>query len=329
MTGHFFNKNIDNINSFLVIISFLIALIIPFELFLFSYAILGPIHYLSEIAWLEKKNFFINNLNRRNFFVIIAILASTLFFLKFYSDNFLKIEFSEKYIDNFISSLIFVIFFSAGIMLFQASYVKMFFLFYVIIFIALIFRNFYFYEVIFNILLTTMIHVWLFTAIFMLNGAILSKSKYGLITFVIFLICSLALFFIEKSHYQISNFVYNILKLKNFTALNNVISDIFSFEKNNYLGGNNNVQSFIAFSYTYHYLNWFFKAQIINWHKLSKKMLFVIVLLYLVILTFYIIDYRLGFFITFFLSIAHVFLEFPLNFLSFRDLKNNLFWLKK
>lgn len=129
MIDHFFIKKINNVNSFLVIISFLLALIIPFELFLFAYAVLGPIHYLSEIAWLEKKNFFINNLNRRNFFLIIATIVSILFFIKFYSDNFSKIEFSEKHINNFISSLIFIVFCSAGIFLFQATYVKMFFYF--------------------------------------------------------------------------------------------------------------------------------------------------------------------------------------------------------
>ena len=325
MFDNFFKNNIDNINSSLVVIVFAIAIIIPFELFLFAYAILGPLHYLSEIAWLEKKNFFFNDLNRRNFFITTATLVAVLFFIKFYSDNFSEIEFSEKYINNFISTSIFITFCSAGILLFQRSYIKIFFLFSGIIFIALILQNVFFYEVIFNILLVTVIHVWLFTAIFMLNGAIASKSKKSLITFIIFLFCSFAFFFIKNTHYEISNFVFNILNLKNFTVMNNVISDIFSLKQRNYLGGNNSVQSFIAFAYTYHYLNWFSKVKIIKWHKLSRQKILAILGFYLIILIFYWIDYRLGFFITFFLSIAHVFLEFPLNFLSFRELKKHLF----
>jgi hypothetical protein len=325
MFADFFKKNIDNINSFLVVFSFALAIIIPFELFLFAYAILGPIHYLSQIAWLEKKNFFLNNLNRRNFFVAMSTFVAILFFIKFYSDNFLKIELSEKYINNFISTFIFIIFCSAGVLVFQKSYVKIFFLFWGIIFIALILQYVFFYEIIFNILLVTVIHVWFFTAIFMLNGTIASKSKHGLITFVIFLLCSSAFFFIENTHYEISNFVFNILNLKNFTTLNSVISDLFSLKQRNYLGGNNSVQSFIAFAYTYHYLNWFFKAEIIKWHKISRLKIAIVLGFYFVILICYAIDYRLGFFITFFLSIIHVFLEFPLNFLSFRDLKKHLF----
>ena len=144
MFDNFFKNNIDNINSSLVVIVFAIAIIIPFELFLFAYAILGPLHYLSEIAWLEKKNFFFNDLNRRNFFITTATLVAVLFFIKFYSDNFSEIEFSEKYINNFISTSIFITFCSAGILLFQRSYIKIFFLFSGIIFIALILQNVFF-----------------------------------------------------------------------------------------------------------------------------------------------------------------------------------------
>jgi len=65
--SNFFRSNINNINTALVLVSFGFAIIIPFELFLFSYAILGPIHYLSEIAWLDKKNFFLKSSNRIDF----------------------------------------------------------------------------------------------------------------------------------------------------------------------------------------------------------------------------------------------------------------------
>ena len=325
MMSNLFRNNIDNINTALVLVSFGFAIIIPFELFLFAYAILGPIHYLSEIAWLDKKNFFLNSSHRRNFFVAMATFVAILFFIKFYSDNFSKVEFSEKYINNFISLLIFVTFCGAGILCFQRSFIKLFLLFFAIIFVASILQNIFFYEVFCNVLLITVIHVWLFTAIFMLNGAIASKSKSGFITFTIFLVCSFALFFIENTHYEISNFAHNILSLKNFTSMNNTISNIFSLERSNDLGGNNSVQSFIGFAYTYHYLNWFSKVEIIKWHKLPKQKMLAVLGLYLVILIFYAIDYRLGFLVTIFLSIAHVFLEFPLNFLSFRDLKNHLF----
>ena len=51
-------STIHHLNSGLIILSCIIAFYVPFELFLFSYAILGPLHYLTEIGWLHKKNYF-------------------------------------------------------------------------------------------------------------------------------------------------------------------------------------------------------------------------------------------------------------------------------
>jgi hypothetical protein len=34
-----------------------LAIVIPFELVLLSYAVLGPAHYLTEISWLSGNNF--------------------------------------------------------------------------------------------------------------------------------------------------------------------------------------------------------------------------------------------------------------------------------
>src|SRR3954466_6053945 len=49
---------IHHLNTGLIILSCLVAFFIPFELFLFSYGVLGPLHYLTEIGWLHKKNYF-------------------------------------------------------------------------------------------------------------------------------------------------------------------------------------------------------------------------------------------------------------------------------
>ncbi|MCC6181260.1 MAG: hypothetical protein IT237_05450 [Bacteroidia bacterium] len=48
-------NQINYANIGLMIISAFLAFLLPFELFLFSYAVLGPLHYLTEIGWLHKK----------------------------------------------------------------------------------------------------------------------------------------------------------------------------------------------------------------------------------------------------------------------------------
>jgi hypothetical protein len=320
----FLKNNIDNINSILIIIAFGLSIILPFELFLFAYAVLGPIHYLSEIAWLEKKNFFLPNKFYQFFFIGLSTLTSLLLLISYFNENFLALDFQQIHLEKFISPLIFLTFIGALILLNYRNQINLFLLFFLTILLAFIFHGSFFFEVFFGIFLTSLIHVWLFTAIFMINGAISSKSKYGIITFAIFLICSLAIFFIKNHHYEISQFKSEIFNLTNTVPLNKFITDLFSIKERNSLGVNNNLQSFISFAYTYHYLNWFSKTKVIKWHILPRKKLIIVFGFYLIVLSFYLTDYRLGFLVTIFLSMIHVFLEFPLNFLSFKQLFNSL-----
>src|SRR5438105_15288845 len=50
---------VNYLNLGLMIVSCVLAYIIPFELFLFSYAVLGPLHYLTEISWLHDRKYFV------------------------------------------------------------------------------------------------------------------------------------------------------------------------------------------------------------------------------------------------------------------------------
>ena len=49
---------INYLNIGLMIGACLAAYVFPFELFLFSYAVLGPLHYLTEISWLHERSYF-------------------------------------------------------------------------------------------------------------------------------------------------------------------------------------------------------------------------------------------------------------------------------
>ena len=49
---------INYLNIGLMLISLIAAFILPFEVFLLSYAILGPLHYLTEISWLHDRQYF-------------------------------------------------------------------------------------------------------------------------------------------------------------------------------------------------------------------------------------------------------------------------------
>jgi hypothetical protein len=76
----------------------------------------------------------------------------------------------------------------------------------------------------------------------------------------------------------------------------------------------------LSFAYTYHYLNWFIKADVIKWANVPKARLAAIAVVSAASTGIYFYDYALGLMMLTALSLGHVALEFPLNSISIRDL---------
>ena len=74
---------------------------------------------------------------------------------------------------------------------------------------------------------------------------------------------------------------------------------------------------FIAFAYTYHYLNWFSKTSVIRWHQVPKLRFAIVIVAWIASVALYLTEYNIGFRWLFLLSFLHVMLEFPLNHQSF------------
>src|SRR6186997_718295 len=72
----------DYINIGLLLISCALAFVLPFELFLFSYAILGPLHYLTEINWLHKRNYFTTGKKDYLLLILLCFLLVFSFYFK-------------------------------------------------------------------------------------------------------------------------------------------------------------------------------------------------------------------------------------------------------
>src|SRR5947208_11203207 len=76
---------VNYLNLGLMIVSCVLAYIIPFELFLFAYAVLGPLHYLTEISWLHDRKYFAEGERtkrarraKRYWLILIALTVSIL-----------------------------------------------------------------------------------------------------------------------------------------------------------------------------------------------------------------------------------------------------------
>ena len=305
-------RGINLTNIALMLLSTGIAFIIPFKLFLFVYAVLGPLHYLTEISWLDKRNFFIKQKLQIWPYVIVAILLTIALFnersaLRYYS----------------VSLIIAVVAYTLSLV-FSGRNSLALLLSIAILILALAIKadKIMFLILAFGVFLPTIVHVFLFTGLFVLQGALKNKSITGFISLAVFIACALSFIFIHLPNPEILSVTEKGYIQKYFAVLNHSLAGVFnvSFIKN----GNAifevpafiAIQRFIAFAYTYHYLNWFSKTSVIKWHDVSKSRMGMILILWVVSVACYYIDFRLGFMVLFLLSMLHVFLELPLNVLS-------------
>lgn len=304
---------INYLNIGLMVISTIVAFILPFELFLFSYAVLGPLHYLTEINWLNKRNYFVKVRWDASLFVI----ASLLIFIG---------SFIFAPLHQWSSLIMYVSIVGAFVMLFIKNPLMKIALVILAVFAyyAMHLEDVDSFIVFALLLLPTVIHVFVFTGLFILYGTMKSKSGTGYLSIIIFIGCALSFFlFIPEGSFY--NNEYILSSYEPFSAVNLEIGKLLnlglgqsaSLEEYVYRSDAGlTIMRFIAFAYTYHYLNWFSKTSIIKWHKVKKSTLAVTIGIWAASVILYLIDYSLGLKWLFFLSFLHVFMEFPLNYRS-------------
>jgi hypothetical protein len=337
-------RKTDYINIVLMLIAAVLAFNIPFELFLFSYAILGPLHYLTEIGWLHQRNYFATG--KRDYFILIVLglfISFNLFLnqpleyqlLRYvFPDNSQLMKTLTKLFADWSTAFVFLAFVISVAIAFLSKITHKMIVFAIGVVLAILLKDVQSYILIFAVLFPTIIHVWFFTGIFMLAGALKSKQSSGHLSFIVFILCTLSFFIFSgsNSNYKISEYVQKSFIQSNFQSVNSSIFHLlFSTKKAFFLDSPRGlmIQKFIAFAYTYHYLNWFSKTNIIRWHEIPKKWLYTAIGLWGCSVALYIYDYKTGFLALFFLSIMHVFLEFPLNFKSIVQIKDALFVKQK
>lgn len=326
---------INYVNIGLMIVSAISALMYPFETFLFVYAFLGPLHYLTEISWLHDRQYFTKAKYDYIPLVIIGVIITFLYFG--------LVPNAPSGTASFLTYMAFaaaLVFATVKKALHRVGYLAL------AAFAVLLFSDNAAYQNIFGVFLPTLIHVFIFTALFILVGALKGRDLSGILSLIAFAVITSLFFFYhpDRSGYVVDDYVRNsfgyMTSEGNFTdgfvslnymfmkvfhihdfdprAHNSLISFVNDF--NSFLYSNPlalSVMSFIAFAYMYHYLNWFSKTSIIQWHNISRVRLIGIVAIWVASIALYYYDYRVGLKWLFFLSFSHVLLEFPLNHITF------------
>lgn len=324
------SHKIDLLNIGLIIVSLIIAVMLPFELFLFSYAILGPLHYLTEINWLKDKKYFVQkNSKWIRVFLLFAILVSIYPVYKiidFSIDNsFMQgVTFALK---NTSFLLLSGFLFAIGLIFFK-KISHLIIMLAVSILLSILLYYFLPTEAFFvGLFLPTIIHVYFFTGLFMLYGASKSSSKVGYGGAVLLLLVPFIIAFINinPSDFSVSQETSNIYSSSGMIMVTAAITKLFGGLRDGQFIALSPIaikaQIFIAFAYTYHYLNWFSKTSIIGWkNALTTRKTVYIALIWAAAVSLYLYDFYTGLIALYFLSILHVFFEFPLNAITIKEL---------
>lgn len=333
---HTKTKNIDLLNVALIFISLMVAYKVPFELFLFSYAVLGPLHYLTEINWLKEKNYFVKEKSWTWVFVVCAALVAIPAILKMPVFNSIQHKpYIKAYIDagRFLSNeaILISLIFAIGLVYLKKTQHIVLFLLATIAVSSLIIMYVPVSVILVGVFVPTIIHVYLFTMLFMIFGTMNNRSTAGVVAIVFLMLVP---FIIVMSNVDVNNYILSekIKKLfseSGFQGLSRQIANVTGGVENGqfYLlsEAGIKIQIFIAFCYTYHYLNWFSKTSVIGWGKnLNSKKLVTIIVIWALAVFLYWYDYKTGFVALLFLSFFHVLLEFPLNVTSIKSIAGKL-----
>jgi hypothetical protein len=302
-------------NFLALVVSATAATLAPLHVFLFAYAFLGPLHYLTEMAWLKKKNFFsAEGLLSPAAYVLIACALCLAVSADFYL---------HRGITATAIALLVVLSLSTRIRdprillaVIATGLLARYFLHGFVIFVAAI--------------LPTIVHVYFFTLLFMLSGLVRETrrpSKAGEPRTLWnkrapwvnpLLLLTLPLVLLRAHPRYASPGPYWLNAEAGFADLHGYLVHL--------LGGNLHpdasilaspaaaaVLRLLAFIYLFHYLNWFTKTELLQWHRVSRRSWTVILALYALSVGCYLWNFTVGFYLVNFLSLLHVFLEFPLN----------------
>jgi hypothetical protein len=325
---------VDRLNIGLMVVSLALAFVVPFELFLFSYAVLGPLHYLTELSWLHKRDFFANG--KRDWWWLAGIVV-----LAFLSAQFVIGSWAIPALGPYSQLFAFMAFAMAfAFVTVKDPMLRVALAVLVPAVTVTVAKVDARQWMVFSLMTTTILHVSVFTGAFMLYGALKARSTLGYVTVVLlFACCAIALFAPADARPAVSQYVSESYSPA-FRYLNYELARIFSMGTVVHVDGSSRfatvadvftspggiaIQRLIGFAYTYHYLNWFSKTSIIGWMNVDRRKLGAAVVIWIASLLLYAKSYEVGARWLFALSYAHVLLEFPLNHRSFVGIGQELY----
>src|SRR3979409_1433759 len=171
----------DVLHLGLMIFAFAAAYLVPFELLLLAYVVLGPAHYFTEISWLHDRKYFLPHRGIALALTVIAVVAALI-------DNaswFGLAMWSTLIVCAMLAATTSA---AEGTLLFMIA----------IALAAIMYSSGSSFAVI-GILIPTLVHVSLFTLVFMTLGAWRAGSKVQALLIVVYLLAIAAILLVPPT----------------------------------------------------------------------------------------------------------------------------------
>ena len=308
-------RAVNFLNMALMVASAAVAWVWPFPLFLFAYGVIGPLHYLTEISWLHDRRWFGSSARDWVVPAAAAVGVAAVSIVSMRNPSFgpivldvggltLRASWAQVITLAAIGTTFGAAFAGdgAGKAALAAGMVV----------IGAVLLQTASGRIFVGVFLATLVHVFVFTSCFILYGAFRTKSASGYVSWVVHLALPAAMLAIGwQSPAGIAVATADLQRAQPFHALLAATCTLFGVAPDR----DHAVVAMrvVAYAYTYHYLNWFSKTGIIRWHEVPRRRLAVLGLVWAASVVVYFIDWNVSFVYLLALSLAHVFLEFPLN----------------
>jgi hypothetical protein len=294
-------KNVVSRAEILNIVALMVACVaahvFPYALLIASYAILGPAHYLTQISWLHERRYFASTRGVLPVMGVGAILLVLPFFglcvaQPWFGACLVGVAISIAVASTVPASRALIAGMMIGTMLLWA---------------VVWFRP---VALVLAVLVPTVLHVFIFTLSFMLLGSLRSHSGLAGAAAVVMLVCAVSFWWpgVGQSSGGAGDAVKYFGSVADAMKRLGVplsVAQVFGF---------------LSFAYTYHFLNWFVKVEVIQWHNVSSGRVAALVCVYGGVIGCYAVSFNVGFLVSLVPSYLHVLLELPLNVRTFVSL---------
>ncbi len=258
-----------------------------------SFSVLGPLHYLTQMSWLHDRSYFFRDPLPKKIFVPAAAVAAGFYI-------YAAIEPSGLFESACAILAVFLLpAFMRTPKTLRLGVAAAAFLAVLLCVspLAALFAG---------VFLPTVVHVGLFTLLFLLTGALRGNSIASYISALAWIVAAVSLFLLPPSGHLLAGDWAKPPRIF-WTGLAEGFGWVFSIKPST-------VFPFLTFAYTYHFLNWFTKTELLKWHLVPPRRQAAIGVILAVTLAACLYDYQFGYMTLLLpLSIMHVLLEFPLD----------------